>query len=121
MRPHGHGGGGGWSHGWLLIFPTITMILFWAVLLLVVILLGRAVTGRSRWAAAPGHTRPWPGAGTRTIGDRPPEQLLAARLASGEIDVEEFHHRMDALKAASAAPPPMPTQPPAPPTPPPGT
>lgn len=34
-----------------------------------------------------------------------PEQLLAARYARGEIDDDEYHHRLDTLRGTSAAAP----------------
>ncbi|MEZ0066394.1 putative membrane protein [Streptacidiphilus sp. MAP12-20] len=92
MRPYGHDGGFG-HHGWFWIFPGITMILFWALLIVLIVLLWRAVTGRSRprWAAKPGPQPPAPGAQNA-------EQVLADRLARGEIEVEDYHRRLAALR-----------------------
>ncbi|WP_037609115.1 SHOCT domain-containing protein [Streptacidiphilus rugosus] len=102
MRPYGHGGAG--HHGgWFWIFPGITMILFWVLLVIVIVLLWRVVTGRTRgrWAAKAGGAMPPPQA--------PPsaEQLLAERLARGEIEVDDYHRRLAALRggAPPAAPP----------------
>ncbi len=43
-----------------------------------------------------GTSRPTGETGNREA--EPPEQILARRLASGEIDVEEFEHLRDALR-----------------------
>ena len=44
----------------------------------------------------PHGAQPRPGSGYGT----PPEQILAERFARGEIDEDEFHQRMAALRAA---------------------
>ncbi|MBC3841220.1 SHOCT domain-containing protein [Streptacidiphilus sp. 4-A2] len=97
MRYYGHGRHLG---GWVWIFPGITMVLFWAVLLALIVLLWRMVARHSRqvpgrsggqlgWGPPPGPGAQ-PGAGT-------PEQVLADRLARGEIDTDEYQRRLDAL------------------------
>jgi putative membrane protein len=104
MRPYGHGGGG--HHGaWFWIFPGITMILFWVLLVIVIVLLWRVVTGRSRgrWAAKAGGPIPPP---PQRSAPNPPsaEQLLAERLARGEIEVDDYHRRLAALRGGGAPP-----------------
>ncbi|GAA2752532.1 SHOCT domain-containing protein [Kitasatospora cinereorecta] len=114
-----------WNHGphggWSWVVPGITVLLLWLVLVAVLVLLWRTLSRRGGAAAA---TPPWgrapaaPGA----------EQTLAERLARGEIDVDDYHARLAALRAtgppppAGAAPPPPdhPPEPPPPGPPPPG-
>jgi putative membrane protein len=70
---------GGWGYG----FMTIGMALFWASLIVGVLLLARYLgrTGR------PDAASPRPA----------PEQLLAERFARGEIDTDEYVERLEAL------------------------
>ena len=74
----------GWSWwGWVLM--TFSMLGFWGL-----VIWGIVARCRS-W----GHTRP----------ARPdPERLLAERFAAGEIDEEEYHHRLDTLRASDRRP-----------------
>jgi putative membrane protein len=107
---------GGVNHGWFWVFSGVTMVLFWIVLLLAIVLLVRAVTGRSRWhaRAGAGHTMPAPPAGAATEpgpGPSSAEQVLAERLARGDIDVDDYHRRLAALRQGTVPPPP--TTPPA--------
>ena len=77
----------GWPHmddwsstGWLVM--TATMVAFWALvacLAFVVIRASRAPAARAR----------------------DPEQILAERLAAGEIDEDEYRRRLDALRGAA--------------------
>lgn len=80
---YGHGGGWGW--GWFAM--SVGMILFWALIIVLGVLLFRAL-------AMPG------GRGDRADG-RPsgqaPERLLAERFARGELDEEEYRRRMAVL------------------------
>jgi len=96
---------GGW--GW--VFPGITLLLFWVLLILVILLLWRALAWRSKaMSAQPG---PRPGAwGHPTHGDGADgaERVLAERLARGEIDVDEYRRRLDALRGSAPPPPPPP-------------
>ena len=95
MRYYGHMRHPG---GWVWIFPGITMVLVWAVLLALIVLLWRRV------ARGP---RQFPGRGGAPGGWAPPappappapaEQVLADRLARGEIDVDESQRRLDTLR-----------------------
>ena len=75
-----HGGGGPW---WWL-FMLLMMVIFWgAVAWVIVTLIRHASIG----ARAPHDT-------ARTTA----EDILHERLARGEIDVEEYHQRLDALR-----------------------
>jgi putative membrane protein len=77
------GGVGGW--GWVAM--TISMVLFWGLLILGGILLVRALNRpSSASSAAPRPT---------------PQQVLAERFARGEIDEEEYHRRLATLSSTS--------------------
>ncbi|MEY9871488.1 putative membrane protein [Streptacidiphilus sp. MAP12-33] len=124
MGPYGplriHGGG---NHPWFWVFSGITMVLFWVFLLLAIILIVRAITGRSRWAARSGaatHSAPAapPPSPPGSSGTAPTsaEQILAERLARGDIDVDDYHRRLAALTGGTtlgqgAVPPPPATPP----------
>lgn len=68
---------------WGYTLMTISMVLFWALVIYWVIALLRYPSREDRPAVA---TRPTP------------EQVLAERLARGEIDESEYHHLMDTLR-----------------------
>ncbi|WP_241757441.1 SHOCT domain-containing protein [Streptomyces sp. WAC00263] len=74
----------GW--GWLAI--SLSMVLFWALLIAVGVLLFRALSRGS----ADTHTR-----ASRTT----PEQLLAERFARGELDEDEYRRRLAVLRSDS--------------------
>jgi putative membrane protein len=67
--------------GWLPM--VIVSLIFWALVVVAVIAVIRA----------------WRHAGPRETGDpESPERILARRFARGEIDEEEYHRRLDALR-----------------------
>lgn len=70
--------------GWLGM--TVVMVAFWGLVITGIVLLVRSVSRTE-------HRGPTPPA-------RTPEQLLAERLARGEIDAREYHERLDALQGA---------------------
>jgi putative membrane protein len=73
--------------GWGWAAMTISMILFWGLLILGGVLLVRTLNRpSSNPEAAP---RPMP------------DQVLAERFARGEIDEEEYRRRLDALRSSS--------------------
>ncbi|GAB3979606.1 hypothetical protein GCM10029978_075430 [Actinoallomurus acanthiterrae] len=76
----------GWGYG----FMTIGMVLFWAALIVGVLVLARYL-GRT---GHPGAAPPRP----------TPEQLLAERLARGEIGTDEYIERLDALLSGGRRP-----------------
>lgn len=76
--------GGGMS-GWGYALMTISMVLFWALVIFGVVALVRFLTR----ADQPTTTR------------STPEQLLADRFARGEIDEQEYHQRLDVLRDRS--------------------
>jgi putative membrane protein len=84
-----------WNHG------------FWAsgwgwpvfAVMAVAVLAGMVMMGRMMMR----HGTSWPRWGTSNRGEERPEQILARRLASGEIDVEEFRRLRDALQQTSSS------------------
>jgi len=83
---------GGPMSGWGYALMALSSIAFWALLILgIVVLVRMARSGR--------------GADPAGI-DRPtPEQLLAERYARGEIDDDEYHHRLNILVGPTPASP----------------
>lgn len=69
-----------------LVLMTISNILFWALIIFGVILLVRYLTHSNR------PTGGQPG------GRATPEQVLAERFAAGEIDEQEYRHRLEVLR-----------------------
>ena len=74
--------GMGWG-GWVVM--SLTMVAFWALVIVVVLAIFRSDR----------DSRP-----PRGPGQRDPKQILDERFARGEIDVEEYRDRQDALRAA---------------------
>ena len=71
--------------GWGYALMTVSMVVFWALVIAVVVALIRYLGGRQ-----PGGSRPV---------ERPtPEQVLAERFARGEIDQDEYHQRLETLR-----------------------
>lgn len=107
---HGHGHMDGWGIG-LMAFGTL---LFLVIVVLLAVALFRYLS-HSRQPMPPG--RATPGVGGFGAGGRPgwgrdgqgrpgfqgvpPEQLLAERFARGEIDAEEYRHRLETLRSAN--------------------
>ena len=80
---------GGW--GW--IFGALVTILFWSGVVWLVMALFRSVSCRPRgWSGRRSERSEWGAA-------EDPEQILGRRYASGEIDEEEFHRRLDHLRS----------------------
>ncbi|GAA1090490.1 MULTISPECIES: SHOCT domain-containing protein [Kitasatospora] len=88
---NGHG-----MNGWGFGFMTVGMVLFWALLVLGIVVLVRHL-GRTG-PPPPGPPAPPPADPGRPRTD--PEQLLAERFARGEIDAEEYRHRLETLRTA---------------------
>jgi putative membrane protein len=76
--------------GWGYALMTISMVLFWALLIAGVVALIRA-TGRDNRGSV-GQVAQSPG----------PEEVLAQRYARGEIDQDEYHQRLDVLRGRPA-------------------
>ncbi len=72
--------------GWAYAFMIMGMLLFWCLIVGGIVLLIRYLGGAHR-----------PG---RTTLDAPdvPERILAERLARGEIDEEDYRHRLAVLR-----------------------
>ena len=75
--------------GWGYAGMTISMVIFWGLVIAGIVVLVRYL---ARSEQPPGG---------RPV-DRPPspEQVLAERFARGEIDEEEYHRRLETLRAA---------------------
>ena len=71
--------------GWGYALMTISMVLFWALVIFGVVALVRYL--------ARGDQQPTAWA--------TPGQLLDDRFARGEIDEQEYHHRLEVLRAGS--------------------
>ncbi|MFJ5120178.1 SHOCT domain-containing protein [Kitasatospora sp. NPDC088548] len=96
---YGHGHGhvlGGWGSGLMVVVGLLVL----AVLVMAAIALFRYVSRSLRPApqgpAAAGSAGAPGRAATPT-----PEQLLAERFARGEIDAEEYRHRLDVLRSVN--------------------
>jgi putative membrane protein len=76
-------------NGWGVVLMAFGSVALWALVVLGLVLVVRALRGA-----------PAGGGGGPT-----PEQMLAQRYARGEIDDEEYHHRLDTLAARVAAKP----------------
>ncbi|MFJ1704945.1 SHOCT domain-containing protein [Kitasatospora sp. NPDC088346] len=84
---------GGWGFGLM----AIGMLLFLGLLVVLAVALGRYLgqTPRPRPPdARPSSSPPLPS----------PEQLLAERFARGEIDADEYRHRLDTLRSGATGP-----------------
>jgi putative membrane protein len=93
MRFH-NGGTGMGTGGWILM--TVSMVVFWTVVVLLVFALIRYLD------RAP-HRHPGPSAHIPV--DIPsPEQILAARYARGDIDGDEYQRRSRTLRETGARP-----------------
>ncbi|MGH4026919.1 MAG: SHOCT domain-containing protein [Pseudonocardiaceae bacterium] len=78
--------------GWGYALMTLSMVVFWGLLVLAVIALIQYLA-RGGWSgAAQGSQRP------------APEDLLAERFARGEIDEHDFRQRLDILHSGVRPP-----------------
>ncbi|MED7955073.1 SHOCT domain-containing protein [Streptomyces sp. BE303] len=83
-------------NGWGFGLMAVGMLLFWGLVVVAVVLLVRHLV------QAPQHpqgTHPSP-----PPGRIPPEQLLAERFARGEIDADEYRHRLEVLRSGDSPP-----------------
>ncbi|HCU93406.1 MAG TPA: hypothetical protein DHU96_12005 [Actinobacteria bacterium] len=82
-----YGHGMGWGYGLMMI----SFLVFWALVIVAIVLLVRHF-GRAGQQPGPApHAPP-----TTTA-----EQLLAERFARGDIDEEEYQRRLNTLRAAT--------------------
>lgn len=72
--------GVGWG-GWIVM--TLSMLVFWGVVVFVVVALFRSAGG----TGSPDRLRP-----------RDPMEILDERFARGEIDADEYHARQEVLR-----------------------
>ena len=79
-------GGTGWA-GWVVM--SVTMIAFWALVVVAVLAIFRGDRATQQ-RVGPAH--------------HDPEQILDERFARGEIDVEEYHDRQEALRSPRGRP-----------------
>lgn len=70
--------------GWGYVLMTLSMVLFWGLVITTAVVLGRRFLREDRPL----------GSGPST-----PEDVLAMRLARGEIDEDEYERRMATLRA----------------------
>ncbi|MFF4209541.1 SHOCT domain-containing protein [Streptomyces sp. NPDC001796] len=87
---YGHG-----MNGWGWFVMSIGTLLFWALLIILGVLLFRALVRPT----PPGG---WHGTWQKTPPGSGPEQILAERYARGEIDDEEYHRRLATLRGSPA-------------------
>ncbi|MCC9306098.1 SHOCT domain-containing protein [Kitasatospora sp. RB6PN24] len=81
-------------NGWGFGLMTVGMLLFWGLLVFGAVVVARRLGHMSRRHPAAPPTAP--------PTDRfPPEQLLAERLARGEIDADEYRHRLEVLRTGT--------------------
>ncbi|MFD8887452.1 SHOCT domain-containing protein [Streptomyces erythrochromogenes] len=78
--------------GWGWFAMSASMILFWTLIITVAVLLFRALARPQEHTHEPATP--------------PPEQILAARLARGEIDEEDYRRRLGTLRQAGPDPKP---------------
>ena len=74
--------------GWGYAFMTVSMVLFWGVVILGIVALVRYLARSGQSAGGAGVPRPTA------------EQVLAERFARGEIDEQEYQSRLAALHGA---------------------
>jgi putative membrane protein len=81
---------GDWNNGWGLWWMAVMMILFWGGLIWIAV---RLVQGRNFTSQRPTSTM-IPPPPTRQA----PHEILAERLARGEIEPDDYHQRLDDLQ-----------------------
>lgn len=92
------GYGSGWPGDWSWVPMGLLMLLFWgSVVWLGIVLLRRVGSTPALPHAAPPPPPPGPGG-------RDPEQILAERLARGDIDPDDYRQRLAALRETSGPP-----------------
>lgn len=81
-----------WSsgvHWWGWLLGGFGMIVFWGLVIWAIV----ALVGLARGSGPPRHDR-----------DDDPERILARRLAEGEIDLDEYHRLLEALRSSRRQP-----------------
>ena len=89
--------------GWWMFVGTLLVVALWALLIWLVVAAFRRSTGPS--VESPSLRPPSPPTGRATSAARSPidgaVQILAERLARGEIDPDEYRLRLDTLRTTS--------------------
>jgi putative membrane protein len=80
--------------GWGYALMTVSMVLFWGLVILGVVALIRYL------ARAPHHGQSAGGPRQNPESRRTPEQMLAERFARGEIDEQEYQSRLATLRGS---------------------
>jgi putative membrane protein len=83
---------GNGMNGWGYVLMSVSMVLFWALVIAGVVALVRYVGRSSQPTPDSGATRPTP------------QQVLAERFARGDIDDEEYRRRLETLRADTQTP-----------------
>ncbi|MFJ9774677.1 SHOCT domain-containing protein [Kitasatospora sp. NPDC101157] len=101
---HGHWHGFGPGHagpgGWGIVVMAIIALIILAVLVLLAVSLFRYVSRpRQPIAHGSGAAGVGPGGAQGWAHGPAPEQLLGERFARGEIDAEEYRHRLQTLRS----------------------
>lgn len=78
--------------GWGYVLMSVSMILFWALVIAGVVALVRYLGRSSQHSHGSGAAR------------STPEQVLAERFARGDIDDEEYRQRLETLRADTRTP-----------------
>lgn len=77
----------GWGYGWM----AISMVVFWGLIIAgIVVLVHYLARSEQPRGGPPADRAP------------SPEQVLAERFARGEVDEEEYHRRLETLRAAAS-------------------
>lgn len=77
---------GNGMNGWEYALMTVSMVLFWSLVIFGIVALVRYLGRASQPSTGPHAPRPTP------------EQLLAERFARGDIDEHEYRRALDALR-----------------------
>jgi putative membrane protein len=98
-----------WNDWWWWIPMSLGMLAFWAVLVVLIVLLVRQGRGQGAshqslhappYPPVPGHPASSPTADPTAEARR----ILAERLARGDIDLDDYRRRLEALETAGNAP-----------------
>jgi putative membrane protein len=76
-------------NGWGYALMALSMVIFWALIIIGIVALVRYLTRSGQPTATPPAHRPTP------------EQLLAERFAHGEIDQDEYRRSLDTLRTVA--------------------
>ena len=83
--------------GWGWFVMSVSMILFWGLIITAAVLLFRALARASSGSGEHHH-------GPVSAPDLTPEEILAVRFARGEIDEDDYRRRLAALHGSGTGP-----------------